>query len=151
MDTHEVFDPATGKWTDLAPLPRKRDHVAIVAAEGRIHVIGGRFVTPAEGTNMHDVYDPASNTWTSAAPLLTIRSGGAGVVYKGRILVFGGECNAGVPFVHNEAFDLKTKTWSTRDALGRHGINRGRRRTERARRPKCATAASDTLLTFRLP
>src|SRR5262245_55156570 len=25
--THQAFDPATGRWTDLAPLPRARDHL----------------------------------------------------------------------------------------------------------------------------
>ena len=39
----EVYDPATDTWNDAAPLPRARDHAAVAAVNGRIHVIGGRF------------------------------------------------------------------------------------------------------------
>jgi hypothetical protein len=35
--------------------------MAVVAAEGKIHAIGGRL--PArDRTDMHDIYDPATNT-----------------------------------------------------------------------------------------
>src|SRR5260370_13768813 len=70
---------------------RGRDHMAVVAVAGKIHVIGGRLAGPAERTGQHDVYDPATNSWTSAAPLPTPRSGVAAALYKGMILVLGGE------------------------------------------------------------
>jgi N-acetylneuraminic acid mutarotase len=136
-------------------LPQRRDHIAVVAAEGRIHVIGGRYYTPVENTNTHDVYDPAKNSWTSAAPLPTPRSGGAGVLYRGRILVFGGECDNRIPFVHNEAYDLASGRWSSLAPMpsGRHGITAaadGDRVYAPGGAPACATAASETLLTFTL-
>jgi N-acetylneuraminic acid mutarotase len=34
VTTHEVFDPATNVWTELAPLPHARDHTATVAIDG---------------------------------------------------------------------------------------------------------------------
>jgi hypothetical protein len=156
VGTHEVYDPARGTWSDLAPLPQPRDHVAIVAVRGRIHVIGGRLYTPVENTNLHDVYDPVKNIWTPAASLPTPRSGGAGVFYKGRILVFGGECDNRVPFAHNEAYNLQTAMWETLAPMpsGRHGITAatdGRVVYAPGGAPQCATASSATLLTFRLP
>lgn len=59
--THEVLDPATGKWTEAAPLPKARDHMATIAANAQIHVIGGRFDGSTENTGMHDVCDPKTN------------------------------------------------------------------------------------------
>jgi len=35
--THEVYDPASGRWSEAAPLPKARDHMAVVAAEGKIY------------------------------------------------------------------------------------------------------------------
>ena len=91
MVTHEVYDPSTGTWSEAAPLPRPRDHMAVVAGEGKIHAIGRRLTGPADRTGQHDVYDPATNTWTSAEPLPTARSGVAAALYRGSILVLGGE------------------------------------------------------------
>jgi N-acetylneuraminic acid mutarotase len=153
---HEVYDPATNDWSDRAPLPRARDHLFIATLNDRIHVIGGRYVSPAEKSGFHDVYDPATNSWRQAEPLLTPRSGGAGLVYKDRILVIGGECNNGRPFVENEAYDPRTDRWTILAPMpsGRHGIQAatdGQSVFIPGGAPACATAASDTLLTFTLP
>ena len=40
--THEVFDPQSGAWSEAAPLPLARDHMVVVAVDGKIHAIGGR-------------------------------------------------------------------------------------------------------------
>ena len=69
--THEMFDPATNAWKELAPLPRARDHTATAAIDGKLHVIGGRTGGSTEKVDQHDIYDPASNTWTSGPPLPT--------------------------------------------------------------------------------
>ena len=84
-------------------------HAPTLVADGKIHVLGGRFDTPAENTAMHDVYDPKTNAWTSAPPLPRPRSGGSAVLYRGRILVTGGECDNDKPFVDNDAYDLKSQ------------------------------------------
>src|SRR5436190_1386716 len=111
--THEVYDPASNKWSELAPLPKARDHLSVIAVDGRIHAIGGRFNATVDNTGMHDVYDPATNSWKSAAPLPTPRSSTAMTVYKGLILVAGGECNNGKTFVETEGYDPKTDRWQT--------------------------------------
>ena len=48
--------------------------MALVAAGGKIHVIGG-CASPGDRANMHDIYDPATNSWTSGPPLPTARPG----------------------------------------------------------------------------
>jgi N-acetylneuraminic acid mutarotase len=93
-----------------------------VAAEGKLHAIGGRFGASADKTDMHDIYDPATNSWTSGPPLPTARSGVAYTFYQSLILVLGGEL-APNTFVENEAYDPKTKSWKTLTPMpaGRHG------------------------------
>jgi Kelch motif/Galactose oxidase, central domain len=122
LATHEVFDPQSSSWTEAAPLPAARDHM--VAADGKLHVIGGRFKGPADRTGEHDVYDPATDKWTSAAPLPTPRSGLASAYYHGSILVLGGELPPDYTFPENEAYDPKTNQWTTLSPMphGRHGF-----------------------------
>lgn len=45
VNTHEAYDPATGIWEKLAPLPTAREHVPAVTLDGKIYVSGGRFET----------------------------------------------------------------------------------------------------------
>src|SRR5262249_61866721 len=111
--THEVYAPQSGKWSEAAPLPLARDHMAVVAVAGKIHAIGGRLTGPADRTGRHDVYDPATNSWSDAAPLPTPRSGVAGTLYKDMILVVGGGLPPNHTFPENEAYDVKTDSWMT--------------------------------------
>jgi hypothetical protein len=124
VDTNEVYDPVANQWTELAALPRARDHLAVVAAGGKIHAIGGRFGSSRDNTDMHGIYDPIANTWQPGPPLPTPRSSVAAALYRGLIVVDGGECNGGVTFNQNEAYDLKAAHWTTLATMpaGRHGF-----------------------------
>lgn len=122
VGTHEVYDPATGKWTQAPPLPKGRDHMVVTAMDGKIHAIGGRFSHNDDMADLHDVYDPASATWAPAPPLPTARGGVAGTVYRSLILVLGGEDEKRT-YVENEAYDVKTGLWRKLAPMpvGRHG------------------------------
>jgi N-acetylneuraminic acid mutarotase len=133
-----------------------RDHLAVAAVNGRIHVIGGRTNTPLENTNRHDIYDPVKNAWTTGPPLPTPRSGGASVLYKGLIVVMGGECNNARPFVETEGFDVKAGQWRTLASMpiGKHGITAatdGQIIYIAGGNPECGLAFSNRLVTFTLP
>jgi N-acetylneuraminic acid mutarotase len=124
VSAHQVLDPATGQWSEAAPLPGKaHDHTATIAVDGKIHVIGGRFGEPTETTDMHLVYDPARNSWSMAAPLPAPRSSLAAVLYKGLILVVGGE-TATNSLTDNDGYDVKADRWVKLAPLlsPRHGI-----------------------------
>jgi N-acetylneuraminic acid mutarotase len=97
--------------------------MAAAVIDGKIHVVGGRFASPVERTDMHDIYDPNTDTWKSASPFPTPRSGLAGTFYKGLFLVLGGELPPDYTFPNNEAFDPKANTWQTLAPMpeGRHG------------------------------
>ena len=39
---HEVYDPATNRWTARADVPTPRDHHALAALGGKLYAVGGR-------------------------------------------------------------------------------------------------------------
>ena len=92
VGTHEVFDPATGQWSERAPLPQPRDHMALVALDGKLHAIGGRVTNPASRVGTHDIYDPKTNSWSPGPPLPTARSGLAYALYQGMASCSAGSC-----------------------------------------------------------
>ncbi len=120
--THEVYEPATGRWSEATPLPRARDHMVVVAVAGKIHAIGGRFGGNDDMVDWHEVYDPATKSWTAAPPLPTARGGVAGTLFGDLILVTGGEDEKRA-YAENEAYDVRAGRWSRLAPLpqARHG------------------------------
>jgi N-acetylneuraminic acid mutarotase len=96
--------------------------MALVAADGKIHAIGGRITNPASRVADHDIYDPKTDRWTASAPLPTARSGLASALYRNLIVVLGGELPPDT-FANNEAYDVKAAAWRTLAPMphGRHG------------------------------
>jgi len=96
----ERYDAGTRTWEDVAPLPRPINHPAVVAAAGRIWVLGG--FRPL-GIRPHGVmlarwdpldtlyaYDPASGEWSAEAPMPEPRGGGGAAYAAGAIWYVGG-------------------------------------------------------------
>ncbi len=80
----EVFDPATGRWSAVAPMPRPRSGVNGIAARGCFHVWGGE-----GGTGMfpdHTVYDPRSDRWTRLADMPVPIHGVSGAAFVGGLI-----------------------------------------------------------------
>ena len=85
----EVFDPETGVWTALPPMPTARTTFMTAVLGGRIHVLGGW--TGSQVISSHEVFDPGTGRWYSAAPLPAPRSGGGAAAVDGKLYVFGGQ------------------------------------------------------------
>src|SRR5262249_28536851 len=83
-----VFDTATGRWGQAAPLPSPRGGHAAVVLDGRIHVLGGG--NSQSTIADHDVFDPATNAWKTLAPLKRGVGSPAAVAYEGKIYAIGG-------------------------------------------------------------
>jgi N-acetylneuraminic acid mutarotase len=133
VEWHEVYDPATDKYTDRAsmrgstgtqPFVGQRDHMGVAVVDGKIHAIAGRMDSYDFNTSLNAVYDPKTDGWTFRAPLPTARSGPSCVYIGGKIVVFGGEATGRV-FGTNEAYDPKTDAWEalTPMAIPRHGLH----------------------------
>ena len=114
VGTHEIYDPATGKWTMGAALPVARDHLAAIVANDGLHVFAGRTDATVDNVGLHDVYDAATDKWRALAPMPTPRSSGAAAYYHGLILYYGGECKdakARIAYDEFDAYDPKTNSW----------------------------------------
>ncbi len=77
QNTLNAYDPATDRWSTLAPLPVARGHIssATFVLAGRVVVAGGE---RSYGNFTADVsaYDPATNTWAALTPLPAARASG---------------------------------------------------------------------------
>lgn len=124
VDTVYELDPATGLWTERAPMPTRRSAGVALVHDGRIYVAGGR---PPRG---HDfaVYDPASDSWATLPDLPSQRNHIGGAVIDRRIHVIGGRLGGGFQSdqtAAHEVFDPATGSWSVAAPLPRprSGLN----------------------------
>ena len=92
-DSLDMFDPATGTWTQRARMLRPRGGVNGVAAYGCFFVWGGEG-TSSEPNGVfpdHDVYNPKTDRWTALARLPTPVHGVTGAAFiDGIIFIPGG-------------------------------------------------------------
>lgn len=96
----ETYDPVTGTWTDVVPMPTPRAWLAAAtASDGRIYAIGGHNPNlPGHSDQQErgylrivEIFDPATGTWNRGPSLRTPRaSHGAAGIPDGRIYVVGG-------------------------------------------------------------
>ncbi|MDN5859783.1 MAG: DUF1668 domain-containing protein, partial [Pseudonocardia sp.] len=116
----EVFDGTA--WTDAAPIPTPREHIAGSTDGTFVFAVGGRQLSSSKNSAALERYDPATNTWTELPPMPTPRGGAAAACFDGRLVVAGGEEPTRVLGVV-EAFDVDTGLWTTLAPLGtpRHG------------------------------
>lgn len=89
------YMPATDSWSRRAPMPSEREHLSAAEANGRIRVIGGRWVNRGN-VNTVEEYDPASDAWRAVAPLPTARHDLASAGLNGRLYVIAGGRTAGL-------------------------------------------------------
>ncbi|MGQ5700434.1 Kelch repeat-containing protein [Sandaracinobacteroides sp. A072] len=114
-----ILKPGSRQWEALAPLPVPRNSAAAAVLGGRLHVAGGRVVTPGGLVNRtdHHAYDPLTGRWQTLAPMPAARGGHAAAVLGGRLWCFGGESFGKDGRAHHEvfAYDPAADRW-TREA-----------------------------------
>jgi N-acetylneuraminic acid mutarotase len=101
VNTNWAYNPKTDTWTERAPMPTARHHVASAVVDGKIYAIGGRILgngVPSEdideavsNLNNNEMYDPQTDSWTIYQPMPTKRSGFAAAAANGQIYIFGGQ------------------------------------------------------------
>ena len=106
VGTLESFDPSTGNWATLSPMPTPRHDFAVGVVNGILYAVGGH-----DGSDMVatvEAYDPATDTWMTRAPMPTPRLAlGVGVV-DGVLYAVGGLHYGAVI----EAYDPVTDRWT---------------------------------------
>lgn len=126
--TAELFDPATGRWTQTGSLGSARQgQIAILLASGKVLVAGGDASggSPASSLVSAELYDPRTGTWAYTGHLMSAREGATATrLPDGRVLVTGGFSSlAGGPIASAEIYDPATGAWTVTRAMtvGRQG------------------------------
>ncbi len=99
----EIYDPATGAWTTVAPMGQFRaGSTASVMADGRVFVAGG---TKGNGNNelfsvddilttslrTTEIYNPATNSWSAGPNMFEPKAGAISTTLNnGEIMIAGG-------------------------------------------------------------
>ena len=118
LDTAELYDPATRKWTVTGSFPGERSaHTATLLASDEVLVVGGA----AAGGATAALYDPLQGTWSSTGSLATERFGGhtATLLHSGKVLVAGGWWRATELLASTELYDPQSGTWSPTGSLAK--------------------------------
>jgi len=117
----EVFDGTS--WSESAPIPTPRDHLAGASDGHFVYAVGGRQLSSDKDVSAFERYDPVSQTWIKLPDVPTARDGLAAAVVGNKLIAAGGETATSVLFTV-EVFDLSTNTWSEGPILrtARHGL-----------------------------
>jgi N-acetylneuraminic acid mutarotase len=122
----QEFDPATGRFRDLPPMPKGASHLGVAAMNGKIYVAGGFLANVhKEPQNLFAEYDIATNSWR-ALPGFSSPRGAVGLAaVGGKLHVIAGRGPDGKTVTTHDVYDLSTGTWSlaaplpvARDHLG---------------------------------
>ena len=111
-DVTQIYDPATGTWTQGARLPKALDFLHAVALDDGIHVFGG--IQTGVGTVAdHWVYQPSSDSWTARTPLLVQVDAAMVAAVDGQIVVAGGVTGPRQYSDRVQIYDPASDAWLT--------------------------------------
>jgi len=121
----EIFDPAGGTWTMVAPMAVARArHTATLLLDGEVLVAGGATTFHGDAgfvTAKAEIFDPGTNSWRPAAPMSKPRYvHAATLLIDGRVLVAGGwYATSNSDPSHNtaEIYDPATNTWAATGSM----------------------------------
>ena len=107
------FDPGTRRYTRLAPMSERLNHVTMATYGGRVYVVGGLGDLPfgADVRNEMFEYDPRQDRWREMPPMPTARGAAAAGVIGDSLYIAGGIGAGGKIENVLERFDFRTRTW----------------------------------------
>ena len=107
----QVFDPRTGRWADVAPLPEPLDHIQGAVVGGRIYYVGGLRSWPDDEVGSVYVYDPTSDRFSRGPDMPRPRGAGGVAAHDGKLYYAGG-LNDGRAVPWLDVLDPATGRWS---------------------------------------
>jgi len=122
------YDALNDTWTVKdTRMPFFAREFSLIAAYGKIYLIGGRTSATAGGTftvsNRIFEYDPRSDTWVQKATMGVARFNAGTALYNGRIYIIGGRDNSWAALATVEAFDPVANTIALRANLPQASSN----------------------------
>ena len=93
-----------GTWSSISPMPEGRQEVGVVAAEGRVYVIGGLTIA-GTASNRVDVFDTHSGGWLLGPPLPIATHHPMVAALGNKIYVAGGYTDPGFS-AHRQVYEL---------------------------------------------
>ncbi len=120
------YDPAEDAWAVLPGPSQPREHVAAVAFNDELWVIGGRWGGTGALATV-EIFSPASGSWRDGPEMNEARSGFGAAAVGGRIVVAGGEILGARPWTAlagAEVYNPDTDAWTLLPELpaGIHGM-----------------------------
>ncbi len=110
----QEFDPATGRWRDLAPLPQGVSHLGVTTLDGKIYVAGGFGINAHRNPlDLFLEYDPATDRWRALAPLSSPRGSVGLVSFQGTIHAIAGHSTDNKAVGTHEVFDPAIGKWTS--------------------------------------
>jgi hypothetical protein len=111
LSSAEIYDPALGTWTVVAPLSEARfAHTATTLPDGRVLVVFGSpgFGIPSASA---ELYDPSSGAWTPVPGAIEPHYGHTATLLRdGTVLIVGGYRDDEA-LASAELFDPVDRTW----------------------------------------
>jgi hypothetical protein len=122
--TADAFDPATGAWEPLAPLPTARTWMGAAELEGRVYAVGGRGrrMTLDHASAAVEAYDPAARLWRSCRDMHLPRVHPAVAAASGEVYAVGGASRVRLGAgrtATSESYDPAADRWIRRPRLPR--------------------------------
>lgn len=127
LDSVEIYDPKTDRWTEGAPMPTRRSGIVAVSVQDRIFVMGGGFRKldgSFEFLRTVEIYDPLRDHWEAGPQLIKQHDAPAATFYKDKIYLFGGhhpEATGGPltdpAFSFSEVLDFTVGSWKAIPAM----------------------------------
>jgi N-acetylneuraminic acid mutarotase len=114
------FSPGTGRWQEMARLPRARGALAGAVIGNRFYAVGGASTALLRHPRVYrvlDVYDFRSDRWTKAPPMPSARHHLGAAAVGGRLYVVGGRSNRSLAMNAVERFDPATGKWEQLEPL----------------------------------
>jgi hypothetical protein len=112
----ELFDPATGQWTQTGSLHVARYATSLTKLQdGRVLMTAGNQWGPA--LTESEIYDPATGQWTVTGSTNFARISRTILMSDGRVLAAGGDDSVTGPILPTEIYDPATGTWTVDASL----------------------------------
>ena len=116
------YDPTTGKWTDLAPLPEGRSSHDAAVIDGKLYVVGGWNMQGPDKTTWHTTalvcdLNETQPTWSPLPMPAFQRRAVSLAAHNGKLYVMGGMEESGDTTTEVAVFDPQSQSWSAGPSL----------------------------------